>query len=362
MVMEIIAWVGFSQGLFAAIIMLTKRDRNDSDKILTAWLALLAIEFLTCALDYKIFGNPLLSSSFLLINPAFYLYVNSLIKEKFRLRWVQLLHLFPFVFFEVIAYIIKEPYTLRSYFTPDSSLWYRYFFAIASVLSWIIYNFSSAVMVTRYRKTLKNEFSNIDKSQTLEWLLFIVVFYNIYCVLAVVTGILAIFLNLNFPLPHIYNYSALLLLIYILGFYGLQQGIIHRKDDREPQERYSKSLLSPERKNAIKEELISYFLKEKPYLNPGLNMSMLAGKLNVGKHYLTEVLNTEIGKNFFQFVNEYRIEAVKEQLADPKNLYSIEAIGYECGFSSKSSFFTVFKKITRKTPLEYKNSLLKQAK
>jgi AraC-like DNA-binding protein len=66
------------------------------------------------------------------------------------------------------------------------------------------------------------------------------------------------------------------------------------------------------------------------------------------------VLNTSIGKNFFQFVNAYRVEEVKRMLVDPKNLYSIEAIGYECGFSSKSSFYKEFKRITGMTPAEYK--------
>jgi len=361
MEMEIISWVGLSQGLFAAILMMTKKNRNDSDKILIAWLSLLAIEFLTCAVDYKLFGNPLLSSSFLLFNPAFYLYINSLIKDNFKLHWLQLLHLFPFVFFEVIAYIIREPYTLRSFFNPDSSLWYRYMFGAASVISWIIYNSYSAILVIQHRKSLENELSNIESSQKLGWLFFIVIFYNSYCIMAVITGIMAIFLHLDFPLPHVFNYSALLLLIYILGFYGLQQGIIFKPDLLNYHEKYSKSLLSPTQKTTIKKKLINYFRDEKPYFDPNLNMNMLSELLNVRKHHLTEVLNADIEKNFFQFVNEYRIEAVKEKLADPKNLYSIEAIGYECGFSSKSSFFTVFKKITGKTPMEFKNKMKKSS-
>ena len=78
--------------------------------------------------------------------------------------------------------------------------------------------------------------------------------------------------------------------------------------------------------------------------------------LHIPKHHLTEVLNTAIGKNFFQFVNAYRVEAVKAALSKKDNLYSIEAIGYDCGFSSKSSFFTVFKKMTGMTPLQYRQS------
>jgi len=97
--------------LFAAILMFTKRERSLSDKILSGWLTLLSIEFLTCGLDYEIFNQPLLSSSFLLFNPALFLYINSLTRPSFRLKWMQLLHLLPFVVFELYAYVVKEPFS-----------------------------------------------------------------------------------------------------------------------------------------------------------------------------------------------------------------------------------------------------------
>ena len=87
-------------------------------------------------------------------------------------------------------------------------------------------------------------------------------------------------------------------------------------------------------------------------------MTMLADRLKVQKHHLTEVMNADMGMNFFQYVNKYRVEAVKEMLADPKNHFSVKAIGYECGFSSKSSFYSVFKNLTGLTPLQYKSTQL----
>jgi AraC-like DNA-binding protein len=83
-------------------------------------------------------------------------------------------------------------------------------------------------------------------------------------------------------------------------------------------------------------------------------MQMLSDMLNLPKHHITEVLNGYFEKNFFQFVNGYRVEMVKSKLLDPKNPYTHEAIGYDCGFNSKSTFFSVFKKFTGLTPVSFK--------
>jgi AraC-like DNA-binding protein len=165
----------------------------------------------------------------------------------------------------------------------------------------------------------------------------------------------------HLQMPFVFNYAVLLLLIYILSYYGLiQKNIFQKNNVPESPERYQKSLLTDLRKKDIKKTILGFFKQEKPYLNPDLNLQRLSELLDIPKHHLTEVLNTEIGKNFFQFVNAYRIEAVKQALAEKDNLYSIEAIGYDCGFSSKSSFFTVFKKTTGLTPLQYKQNLPKR--
>jgi AraC-like DNA-binding protein len=356
--METIAWVGFSQSLFAALLILTKRERAVSDKLLSGWLCLLAFEFLTCALDYKIFGKPLLSNSFLLFNPAFYLYLTSLTNKSFKLRWIQLLHLVPFMFFEIGAYVIQETISVNSFLKTDTTLGFRLAFGMATILSWAVYNSFSLVRVIRHRKNLENEFSTIESNKSLGWLLFISIFYNTYCITAFIIGATVVFQGSNLLVPHIFNYSALLFLIYAFGFYGLWQQAIYTKTTVEEMPvRYKNSVLASRKKKEIKNRIIQYFESVKPYLQSELSMDILSTELNVPKHQLTEVLNTGIGRNFFQFVNGYRVEAVKVMLADKKNKFSIEAIGYECGFSSKSSFFTVFKNLTGQTPLEYKNSL-----
>jgi AraC-like DNA-binding protein len=357
--METIAWLGFTHALFAAILMMGKKGQSVSDKILIAWLVLLAIEFLTFGIDYRVFGAPLLSSSFLLFNPAFYLYSKTLIGGPFKLKYVQLLHLLPFMFFEITAYLIKEPYSLMHFLETNNNLWFRYAFAIASVVSWLTYNWVTFGLIVKHRKRLKNEFSNIGSNRTVGWLVFIVLFYNIYCLIAMALASLVILLEISLPVSPAYNYTTLLLFIFILGFYGLRQEEIYAKlkPDEIVKESNGKLNLSLQTVDDIRQKLTVYFASKQPYLNPELSMGNLSEALGVPKYQITEVLNGAIGKNFFQFVNEYRVEAVKKMLVK-KPHYSVEAIGYECGFNSKSSFYTVFKNITGFAPLQYKNQIV----
>ncbi|HNW49905.1 MAG TPA: helix-turn-helix transcriptional regulator [Prolixibacteraceae bacterium] len=354
--MEVIAWIGFSQALFSGILTLTKGQKSISDQLLSAWLFLLAVEFLTFGVESKVYPNFIfLANSFLLFNPALYLYTCSLADQTFKPKWIQLLHLLPYLFFKISSWIIKEPQSFETYLIQNNTLWYRLLFGICGIISWGVYLWLTGVVLTRHRKQLQNEFSSIDMFKKIGWIMFVVIFYILYCISVFLWGLFNVIVFTTESIT-IFNYSILLFFIYIFGFYGLKQRDIfpHGTSKSENPVKLQSALLGSENAEKIREKLLTYFEKEKPYLNPDLNMTLLAEKLNIPKHHLTDVLNKNLGKNFFQFVNEYRIEAVKKELSNPKNPYSIEAIGYECGFNSKSTFFSVFKNITEQTPMEYK--------
>lgn len=351
--MEVVAWIGFSQALFSGLLTLTKGNKSISDRLLSAWLFLLAIDFLTLGLETTIFPHfIILSNSFLLLNPALYLYTCSLTKRNFRLKWQQLLHLLPYVFFKISAWLIEEPQALETFFQRDSTLWFRMFFGTISIASWASYLSLTSIALTRHRRLLKNEFSSIDLFKRLGWIYFIVIFYLLYCFAVFTWGLFNAVAWSGTSLT-LFNYSMLLFFVYIFGFYGLKQSDIFKQqviDDETGSNSKAPTLINAENMLKIETKLLAYFSKEKPYLNPELNMSLLSEDLNIPKHQLTEVLNKKLGKNFFQFVNEYRVEEVKTYLSDPRQNYSIEAIGYECGFNSKSTFFSVFKTLTGLTP------------
>jgi AraC-like DNA-binding protein len=358
--MEIIAWIGLSQALFSGLLTLTKGNKSISDRLLSAWLFMLALEFLTFGLESKIFPNfILLTNSFLLFNPALYLYTCSLAKPNFKLHWTQLFHLAPYFFFKIASWIIEEPQSFETFFQINHTLWFRLLFGVFGIISWVVYLWLTGIILTRHRKQIQNEFSTIDMFKKIGWILFIVIFYILYCFSVLIWGLFNIII-LNTLSVTIFNYAVLLFFIYIFGFYGLKQKEIFKRTTPENGNIKQQNLILNETASEnVRIKILNYFQKEKPYLNPDLNMTLLSETLKIPKHHLTEVLNGKLGKNFFQFVNEYRIEAVKKELSNPRNPYSIEAIGYECGFNSKSTFFSVFKNITGQTPMEYKIQITK---
>lgn len=104
--------------------------------------------------------------------------------------------------------------------------------------------------------------------------------------------------------------------------------------------------------------LLSYFNDYKPFLDPQINLTKLSADLNACSHNISLTINMRFNMNFFDLINSYRIKEAKMMLADVNNRnLTIEAIGQECGFNTKSAFYRAFKKHTDLTPTEYIQSL-----
>ncbi len=108
----------------------------------------------------------------------------------------------------------------------------------------------------------------------------------------------------------------------------------------------------------IVHELRHLMATEKLYLNSRLTIMDIAHKLKISRRLLSYLINDVLKTNYYGLVNEYRVMEAKEILKRPEyNNLTIEAIANQCGFKSKSSFNACFKKVTGKTPSEYKNGL-----
>ena len=101
-------------------------------------------------------------------------------------------------------------------------------------------------------------------------------------------------------------------------------------------------------------DLISH---KKIYKDKNLKLNDVAHKLEISSHHLSQLLNDNLGKSFRTYINEKRVDAACDLLGH-NELLSLEGIGYEVGFKSKSTFFTTFKKIKTVTPAQYKEGKL----
>ncbi len=169
---------------------------------------------------------------------------------------------------------------------------------------------------------------------------------------------------LNFMTFDVYELSflGLTLFAFVSGFYGIRQPSLFgeilkssaEKVEVEIESRYSRSGMKKKEAELYKTRIIEYMEKETPYLNRELSIVDMSSALEIPRHFITEVINTELGKNFYFLINEYRIEEFKRRInsKEYKNL-TILAIAYDSGFNSKSAFNKVFKEMTGLTPSEY---------
>jgi AraC-like DNA-binding protein len=118
-------------------------------------------------------------------------------------------------------------------------------------------------------------------------------------------------------------------------------------------EKYGNNRLPDFVRKSIIDRLSEYMNNEQPWLKIDLTLSELAAAINLNPHHLSQIINSEFGKSFACFINEYRVNAARELLAVNDNKTVIE-IALESGFASKSSFNALFKKHTGVTPSEYR--------
>lgn len=100
----------------------------------------------------------------------------------------------------------------------------------------------------------------------------------------------------------------------------------------------------------------------KPYLQPRITLNDLSDLTGINRNLLSRIINEHYNKNFFDFINMYRIEEFKSIAESNRNEnLTILALAYQAGFNSKTTFNTAFKKLTNKTPGEYYKNVVKTA-
>ncbi|MBI1286041.1 MAG: helix-turn-helix domain-containing protein [Flavobacteriales bacterium] len=374
---EAILYIGLAQSIFAAFALATRRYVSLPDKLLIGGLMLFAFKFIILILhtEHSEFFDAQFSLGLipLTFGPILYLYTSYLVSDRKRFRPWDLLHFVPFVFITVAYFMFFQDvvdFSDEAYLNQDEYLWVRVTFAIVFFTSVIAYTVLTFVKLINFRKTIEAQFSYRDAQVRLFWLNFIALLFSLSGLVVIIAGTYNAIMFKKVVDTSLLSHIGLTSVAYCISYFGLRQPTLYRseytveeKDEPElikPElnEKEVKPRFSEEEAQVLTERLILHMNEERPYLNPELTLGELSAQINLPKHELTELLNVHIGKNFFSFVNEFRLKAVVRRLANPDyDHLTIIGIANDCGFNSKSTFNSLFKQFTGKTPSEYKKEL-----
>jgi AraC-like DNA-binding protein len=144
-------------------------------------------------------------------------------------------------------------------------------------------------------------------------------------------------------------------LVYIFFRTTWQTGVFPTEEIIEQKSKETILKIADELAEDYFKRLMVFMEEKKPFLVENCTIQYISEQTCIPVHHLSNILNQRFDKNFSDFINGYRINKAKVMLDSIiSEKMTLEAVGYECGFGSKSSFNKAFKKLTNFTPSEYK--------
>ena len=353
------------QLLFVGIFLITHPKGNRRNNILLGTIFLL-MAWNMGDLTLQVYGIVLkwnlthIDDGFLLLyGPLFYLYARGVIFKDFRLSGATLLHLTPYLLLtaSLLSFGNLMPGTTEEFLAIELP-WQYYMIGALIYTHFFVYLGLTYLNLWKYRRIIKNEYSQIDQIN-LDWLSFSLNSFGLLTIVSLIHNFIA-------PAKNVYVFMVTLVLLLLFIFYFVNRVIL--KALRQPEifagigqnetARYQGSSLTAGQVEEYRQKLLTLLRTDKPFLNPQVSLSDLSEKLSISSKNLSQVINQRFGKNFFDFINSYRIQEVQQILKDSRDdkMTILEAM-YEAGFNSKSSFNTAFKKETGQTPSEFRKNI-----
>jgi AraC-like DNA-binding protein len=395
---SVVMLLGAAHGLFLALALINAKVGNI---LAHRFLALLILAFaFDLGLEFLYQSRYLLLAPKLiylqetvgfLYGPLTYLYVSTLTSRTAflfpRMKWI---HFLPFAMSFVLLlplYALNDSVLVTLLYSEsemDGTLggWPDVSAFLIEILPLFLIGFYlilSLRKLFRHARVIRDQFSSIGRI-SLTWLRSLLI---ALCMLYVIY-LFGVFFSDQFGIAKEtkdFLYVMIVIAIYTMGYLGLRQPAIfsylpaatdavqtespQSTDEIESENifskqkrKYERSALDDEMSTALLSELQSHMSAAKPYLDSALTLADLAKQLGISSNYLSQVINEQLDKNFFDFINYYRVEEAKLLLSDPAQAgSSIVSIAMEAGFNSKSAFYTAFKKHTGITPSQARRSL-----
>lgn len=299
----------------------------------------------------------LIGSLVLTLGPLFYFYIRAMSGREFRWRPSQLVHFIPFLaglVFWSAFWLFRG--TARVGPAVLSS-WIRSPWIPVGIMAGIQVAVYVPMMVRRlreYSQAIKASYSTLDNI-SLRWLKWRLGVFGL------IWGVGLVFMAAGlFASPVVGQVVPFLIAVntFVTGYRAmLQPEVLFGQAETGPGQRYERSSLSPENAALYKTRLLETMKREKPYLDPEITLPKLAQGLNVPVSHLSQVINEQLGRNFYEFINGYRVEAAKRRLLRPGAAQAkLITIAFECGFNSLATFNRVFKELAGRTPSEFRKN------
>lgn len=289
-----------------------------------------------------------------------YYFAVFLLNPHYRFGKIDYGLMIPVILQLLISLGVMLGYSLLLSFDKNYRATYLQFNAKVELLT-VIYSIGLTIVIllklNKYHRQLLDNYADVE-GKSLKWLYF---FNLILLGVFFLWGYIQIYYVLYNELLWIFQF---IWIIQIILLYALVFIIILKRDVFEIpifENKVTKDQLKPilsDKTDEHYQNLLQLIAEEKLYQDAQLSMDTLAKKTDLSNGYLSKIINQKEGKNFYDFINSYRIEEVKLNLNNPAYAhYSILGIGLEAGFKSKSTFNAVFKKMTGMTPSAFKKKL-----
>ncbi|WP_246337432.1 AraC family transcriptional regulator [Tenacibaculum pelagium] len=298
--------------------------------------------------------------SALLFGPTIYLFTSSVLEKKYY-TFKRLVHYIPgfmYSVFILIYFIIPSDAIIIERSKTGELMRVIYMCHAVGLIVNLTYWFLSWSIFKNFSKKMKNEISYEIQNQFLfRFLIIIGCCLFIWSVLYI-TSLLGIDMIERKARPYIW--IVLTLIILFITYYSMiSPQVLQIIPEELENKKYNKSKLSYQDLNTLKHELELIMIEKKPYLNSKLLKSELAQLLGVNNPELARLLNENIGMNFFEYVNYYRIkEFVTLAQTEKAKQFTFFGLAQESGFHSKTTFNKSFKKLMGSSPSEYFNKNL----
>lgn len=292
--------------------------------------------------------------------PALWFFVRSQLDKSFRITWRSLLHIIPAVVSLIIHIIYYAPLSAEQIVaemqfmeTGKDNLPAN----INNVLVWtqVIIYFPLMIRYIRKRmKYLQNNFSDSDYF-TIRWIPgSIIVFFGLF-IAVIVTYVISP--RTDTWLIPILNVIAMSYFVYNVIFHSTAPYVRRLTEMSADVAEFEGGMSSPamdvRQMKEICEQITAYLTSSAAYTSPDFSLPMLAVETGISPKNISRAINAYLNKNFFELINEMRVNEAKKMLSNLDDNYTIDSVAGKCGFRSRSTFYSAFKKVEGKTPAQW---------